>query len=398
MPSSQTIPVNPALLAWAREESGYDRERVARRLQVKEERLAAWENGERQPTFRQIEHLAAFLRRPLSVFFLPRPPQIPPLAANYRRLPGVQSGRESPELRLALRQMLARRDNTLNLMGEMGAAVPEFSLRAHLREHAAEVGARMREATGINALTQLDWADGWRAWAAWRGAIEGLGVLVFQFSKVTLEEVRGLALLRMPLPVIAINSKEKIPEAKAYTIFHELAHLMLAAANEEQPALRESRSAAEWEKLERFAEIAASHALVPQTMLSTVIGNLRLRDATWDIQDVRKIAKGFRITPLAMATRLRESQYMSWARYNQWRADWDAYVATLPTRRGGFASPVEKAVSRAGRPFTQLVVEALSANRLTPVDAARYLDLRFEHFENLKSHLSRGPSEGSADE
>ena len=133
-------------------------------------------------------------------------------------------------------------------------------------------------------------------------------------------------------------------------------------------------------------------------MLSTVISNLSLRDATWDIQEVRKIAKAFRITPLAMATRLRESQYMSWTRYNQWRADWDAYVATLPIRRGGFASPVEKAVGRAGRPFTQLVLEALSANRLTSVDAARYLDLRFEHFENLKAHLSRGPSKGSADE
>ena len=358
MASGETIPVNPVLLAWARQESGYDRERVARRLQVKEERLAAWESGERQPTFRQVEQLAAFLRRPLSVFFLPRPPQLAPLAADYRRLPGIQPGHESPELRLALRQMLGRRENALNLMGELGEAVPEFSLRAHLSERAADVGARMREATGIDPLSQLDWADEWRAWDAWRTAVERLGVLVFQFPKVALEEVRGLALLRMPLPVIAINSKE-IPGAKGYTVFHELAHLMLAAGNEEKPALREDRTPAEWEKVERFAEIAASHALVPEATLSTVIGNLRLRHTTWDIQDVRKVAKAFRITPLAMATRLRESEYMSWTRYNQWRADWDAYVATLPTRRGGFASPVEKAVSRAGRPFTQLVLEAL---------------------------------------
>jgi len=397
MASGETIPINPVLLAWAREESGYNRERVARRLQVKEERLAAWESGERQPTFRQVEQLAAFLRRPLSVFFLPRPPRLAPLAADYRRLPGIQPGHESPELRLALRQMLGRRENALNLMGELGEAVPEFSLRAHLSERAADVGARMREATGIDPLSQLDWADEWRAWDAWRTAVERLGVMVFQFPKVALEEVRGLALLRMPLPVIAINSKE-IPGAKGYTVFHELAHLMLAAGNEEKPALREDRTPAEWEKVERFAEIAASHALVPEATLNTVIGNLRLRHTTWDIQDVRKVAKVFRITPLAMATRLRESEYMSWTRYNEWRADWDAYVATLPTRRGGFASPVEKAVSRAGRPFTQLVLEALSANRLTAVDAARYLDLRFEHFENLKTHLGRGPSEGTSDE
>lgn len=88
MPAGETIPVNPNLLVWAREESGYGLDRVAKRLQVKEERVEAWEKGERQPTFRQVEELAKFLHRPLSIFFLSRPPQLPPLAAEYRRLPG----------------------------------------------------------------------------------------------------------------------------------------------------------------------------------------------------------------------------------------------------------------------------------------------------------------------
>lgn len=391
------MPVNPSLLAWARQESGYGLERVAKRLQVKEERVAAWEKGERQPTFRQVEELAKFLHRPLSVFFLSRPPQLPPLAAEYRRLPGIEPGHESPELRLALRQMLNRRENALNLMGELGEPIPEFRLRARLSESPVEVGRQMREATGIDSMTQLDWPNEWRAWNAWRTAVEQLGVLVFQFPKVALEETRGLALLRMPLPVIAINGKE-MPEAKAYTVFHELVHLMLAAANEEVPANREKRSSIEWEKVERFAEIAASHALVPETALRTIIRNQGLSNSAWDIEDVRKVARAFRITPLAMATRLRESGFMSWDRYHQWRADWDSYVGTLRPRRGGFASPAEKAVSRAGRPFAQLVLEALSANRLTTVDAARYLDLRFEHFETLRNHLRGGPGEAATDE
>jgi len=45
---------------------------------------------------------------------------------------------------------------------------------------------------------------------------------------------------------------------------------------------------------------------------------------------------------------------------------------------------MEKAVNRAGRPFAQLVLEALAANRITPVDASRYLDLKFEHFDKLR--------------
>ena len=106
----------------------------------------------------------------------------------------------------------------------------------------------------------------------------------------------------------------------------------------------------------------------------------------------------FYITPLAMATRLRESGYLSWARYQAWRAEWDAYVATLPSRKGGFATPVSKALSYNGRPFTQLVLEALATNRVTPLTASRYLGLKFEHFGKLREALGEGSQEPAFDE
>lgn len=397
MAGNQVIAVNPLLLAWAREESGHALARIAKRLKVKEEHVAAWEKGERQPTLRQVENLARFLHRPLNVFFMSRPPQLPPLATEYRRLPDVEPGHESPELRLALRQMLTRRENALNLMGELGEPIPEFSLRAHLRESPIEVGRRLRVAMGVEVATQLGWANEWEAWRAWRAAVDQMGVLVFQFPKVSLVEVRGLALLRTPMPVAAINGKE-LPEAKSFTLCHEVVHLMLAASHEEAPAAREQRKANEWMDVERFAEMAASHALLPEDALRGVVDQLGLHGAEWGIENVRRVAKRFRLTPLATATRLRESGFMAWAQYNQWRDQWQAYVATLPPRRGGFATPMEKAVNRAGRPFAQLVLEALFANRITSVDASRYLDLKFEHFDKLRAHLTTGPGDMTSDE
>ena len=118
----------------------------------------------------------------------------------------------------------------------------------------------------------------------------------------------------------------------------------------------------------------------------------------WSLEDVRRLARRTRISALAMATRLRESGFMGWPRYRQWREEWDAYVAGLPPRRGGFASPVDKAVGRAGRPFVTLVLDALSANRITSTDASRYLDLKFEHFEKLTSHLRESRGEVPFDE
>jgi transcriptional regulator with XRE-family HTH domain len=121
MSPSPAIPVSPEILRWAREASGYPTGRVASRLGVKEERVQSWEQGERQPTERQLEDLAKILRRPLGVFFLPRPPRPQPLGAEYRRLTGVTPGQESPEPRIALRQMLSRRESALNLMEELGS-------------------------------------------------------------------------------------------------------------------------------------------------------------------------------------------------------------------------------------------------------------------------------------
>ena len=234
-------------------------------------------------------------------------------------------------------------------------------------------------------------------WAAWRAAVENLGVLVFQFGKVALTELRGVALLRTPLPVVGINSKE-IPEARCFTVLHEVVHLMLAAGHEELPAIQETRSGEDWNNVERFAEIAASHALVPEQALKAEIAAMGLESSAWDIDSTRRLARRFRITSLAMATRLRESGFMNWARYRAWREEWDAYVATLPKRGGGFATPVAKAIGRNGLPFAQLVLEALSANRITSVTAARYLDLKFEHFDKLRAIVRDGVSDLKGDD
>lgn len=387
--------VTPAVLQWARKESGYDPEPAARRAGVPIEKLLAWEQGEAKPTLRQAQALAKFYHRPLGVFFLPQPPSLPPLAAEYRRLPGIEPGAESPELRLAIRVMSQRREVALQLSGELGHAVAEFNTAVHPSELSVAAGARLRRVLGITAEEQLDWRDEWEAWRRWREAVERTGVLVFQFPKVSLTQVRGLALPLFPLPAIGVNSKESSAAARSYTLMHELVHVALVCGHEEEVALRELRSEASWQEVERFAEEVASAVLIPEEMLTGFLGKMSIARDTWDVPLVRRLAYAFRVTPLAMATRLRSNGALTWNGYRRWKRDWDAYVAMLKPRGGGFASPVEKTLGRGGRPFAQLVLEALDANRITSVDASRYLDLRFDYVQNLRQELSKGPGGGS---
>lgn len=394
MPASRPALVTPAVLEWARREAGYeDPAPVAQRAGVRPERLLAWERGAQKPTLRQVQTLAKIYHRALAVFFLPEAPSLPPLATQYRRLPGVQPGRESPALRLAIRVMSQRREVALQLSGELGNSLPEFQQTARLRETPADVGTRLRSALGVRDQEQCAWRNEWQAWRSWRAAVEKLGVLVFQFPQVGLQEVRGLTLPLFPGPVIGINSRELSAGARCFTLMHELVHLALARAHEENVALRESREDSAWQKVERFAEEAASAVLIPQTMLEASLRQMPARPDVWDVPHVRELAARFRVTPLAMATRLRAAGQLTWTGYRRWKQEWDLYVAQLPPRRGGFASPVEKTLGRAGRPFAQLVLEALDANRITAVEACRYLDLRWDHVEKLRGELRAGPGE-----
>lgn len=375
---------NPKVIEWARQDAGYDVEGVARRLRVKLEQVQAWERGSKPPTVRQLMNLAAFLQRPLSLFFQESLPDTRPLATEYRRLPGVVPGQESPEFRRAVRDMLARRQTTIDLYEELGYDLPGFTLRASLEEDPKQVGARLRERTGVTEAQQLAWRDKWQAWREWRDAIEGLGVLVFMFPDVPLAEARGIAIIRRPLPVVAVNTKE-FAESRAYTALHEVVHLMLAASGQERPALDETRSTEAFQNLEHFADVAASYALVDEDDFARTVGQAPPDSA----QGVRELAVRFKMSPLAVATRLRESDFWSWPQYNAWRSSWEEYVGGLP-KPTGFATSVSKAIGRGGRTFAQLVFEALDTNRLTMAEAARALNLRTEHFDKLRARLVQG--------
>lgn len=386
--------VNPPMLTWAREEAGYTLETAAEQAGFTVERLREWERSVAKPTVRQAQALAKCYHWPFGLFFLPQPPSLPPLAGVYRRLPGIQPGVESPELRLAIRIMSHRREAALQLSGELGAPLVEFPMLIHLSEKPADAGRRLRSQLGVSAQDQLDWPDEWKAWRRWREAVETIGALVFQFPKVGLDQVRGVSLLCFPLPVIGINSKESSAGARSFTLMHELVHLALARGHEEQVAQTEQRSEADWREVERFAEEVASTLLIPEEVLARFLAKMSVPRDRWDLPPVRKLASIFRVTPSAMATRLRSLGALTWDGYWRWKRQWDTYLGTLKPRGRGIATPAEKALSRGGRPFAQLVLEALDANRITAVDACRYLDLRFDHVEKLRTELRTGFSTG----
>jgi Zn-dependent peptidase ImmA (M78 family)/DNA-binding XRE family transcriptional regulator len=390
---AKSIPalVNPTLLAWARNQAGFSLEEVALKVKRDVKELQAWEQGERQPTLRQAEKLAKVYHCSFSTFTLQQPPSIPPLATQYRRLPGVKPGEESPELRVALRDMLYHRSVALDLLEELGETQEAFSLRVRLAEDAEVVGARIREVLNVSLQTQFEWANDSHAWRGWRSAIEAKNVLVLLFAGVDPEEVRGVSLFHPTLPVIGLNNHE-VRASRPFTLLHEFVHILLSKEAEEKPALEERRPEQEWAEVERYAESVAGAVLMPEGAISDeplVQGRRPSED--WSIPEIQKLARRYKVTPLAFATRLLALGRISPLAYRRWKNSWTEFLEDHPPKGGGgIATPAEKALNRNGIAFTTLVLEALTLERITPVDASRYLNLNYSHIEDLRLHFAFG--------
>ncbi len=391
MSKSVPAPVNPDLLVWAREEGGYDIGEVAAKLSLPPERLVRWESGSEAPTLRQAEKLAALYHRPLPLLFLSERPASQPPGAEFRYLPGVTPGEESPELRLALRMLRRRRDIALDLLDEMEELPEPFSLSARLDQEPEEVGARLREALGVTVDQQYGWRDPYESWRTWRDRTESLGLMVFQVPGLDLREMRGVALFQNPLPVVGVNSKDH-PLARPFTLMHEVVHLMLRAGGEESAAKEQVRHPRSWPLIERFADSVAAATLMP--------GDAFTHDpdvathppgAAWSINEIEPVAKRFRVSMVAAMTRLATLSRMSWEHCRNLRAVWERKFERQAKRKtGGGPTRAGLILSRVGPSYAALVLDSLTRDLITPLAASDALDLKVHHFDRLKSALLHG--------
>src|SRR5688572_5478710 len=85
----ERIPVEPAVLRWARESAGLHQLPVAaKKLGVSEKTIDSWEAGSLPPTIKQLRTLSKIYKRPLAVLLLPRPPKDFDPLRDFRRVAG----------------------------------------------------------------------------------------------------------------------------------------------------------------------------------------------------------------------------------------------------------------------------------------------------------------------
>lgn len=391
MPRSIPAFVNPALLIWARERVGLSLDGAAERAGFEAERLRRWEQGEERPSIPQLRTLGDVYKRPLAVFFLSAPPTDFDPQREFRRLPGVTPQSETPELRMALRAALFRREVARDLYERMQEPIPEMAAAVHPNENEEVVGDRIRTLLTISWDAQVEWPSAYAALDAWRTAVERVGVLVFQTGDVDKSEMRGTSIPHGPLPVILLNSNDA-PHGRLFTLVHELVHILLTNGGHRTSPM-EGQRLPEDQLLERVSNRFAAATLMPRAEFLAEAA--RHPDAlAGDDAGLRRFANRVKVSPEAILRRLISLHRVPASLYREKRRDWQQRLWYSPrTSQGG--PPIEvRVVSSVGRPFASLVVEAYQRNAVSSADVVDFLGVQLKHLGRIAGQLLPGP--GSA--
>jgi Zn-dependent peptidase ImmA (M78 family) len=387
--------VKPALLRWARDRAKVKLEDAAKAAHVSAERLEAWERdgSDDAPTLGQLRDLAAKYHFPLAVFYLPEPPKDFAPLRDFRRLRDAEEEPISANLAFHIRSAYDRRELALELFQELDSEPQRFPLKATIRDDPEQVGRSIREFLKVDSESQQRAARQGRAFDFWRRRLEENDVLVFLISgphwSVDLKEMRGFTIAMPELPVIVVNGRDDSQGGKAFTLIHELCHVLLgesAISNGagDYPTLKPADRS-----IERFCDTVAAATLMPRELV------LSFREAAgsgvreWSDAELRRISRAIGASRQALLLRFVTLKRASWEHYKEWEEVFEEeYRLRAEDRAQEKKSvPIKRHVmvmSWNGRGFTRLVLRSYYDQRITLNDVSSYLGAKVKHIPALE--------------
>jgi Zn-dependent peptidase ImmA (M78 family)/transcriptional regulator with XRE-family HTH domain len=384
------LPFNPEMFRWAREKCGQTIAAAAEKLGLSPSVVQTWETGLRAPTVRQARLLADFYKRPFLEFFYDTPPEIveSPLVPDFRMHRGAPSPKEGGGLHAIQLWAETQRLNALDLYDELGEAPPDFPpyLTADLRDQPDDIAALARTAVHfpIEVQTSLSSLERDNLPKILRSKLEQIGVLVLRDSSLGRHMARGLCIAEFPLPIIVFG--REAPGAQAFTMIHELGHVLLRQSAISGSVPRSSAKSP-GRDVEHWCNQFAAAFLVPADALNRKWARPNKAAPEIDDSALRKLARMFGVSPHAMLVRLVHLNYVLAQYY--WENKRPQFDEEEADYAGGGRSEYYGSRFRSanGDLYTGLVLEAWTTGRITGHNAGEFMGItNLQHLYDIRDH------------
>ena len=377
MPKSITVEINPEVLKWLRESSGWKVEEVSKRLSTAVETITAFESGTESPTLTQLKILSVMFKRPLASFFLSKPKEEKPLPKDYRFLPN-KTGIFDKKTILAIRKSRSLqnigKELSLNIRYETKAKIE----KAKLSETPDLVAERYRKLFNLDWEKQRKFRDAYKLFNYLRDVLEDTNVLVFQFS-MPIEDARGFALADDSPAIIVINSKDSI-EARLFSLMHEFGHILLGETVIDIP----EASLKIRDNIERWCNAFSSSFLLPTESAKKLFEENRAK--LTDTETLNNLSKKYKVSKAALLVKMLNLNYIS---RQEFESVVDRYVPRetkkkIEREKKGISIASDKrCLSEMGNKFISLVANNFDKNFITYTDALNYLSIKSKNFEKV---------------
>ena len=369
--------MNPAIIKWARERSGYSLEAAAAIVKKDVATLSDWESGGSAPTYVQLEKLADKYKRPVAIFFFPEPPEEPDVAGNLamRSTDAIQL---PPSIRILMRQAYSRQISLMELSGGVNPAADLIfrSLRATLDVPAIAFARKTRAYMDVSVETQMGWHNTKEAFKRWRDIIEEHGIFVFKdaFQDDTFD---GFCLAHEEFPVIYLNNSRPAVR-QIFSLFHELAHLLLG-----KEGITRGNRMHGGEAVEIFCNQFASEFLVPDLDLDT-----RLTFSTYDDDAIETLANRYKVSRPVILLKLVNRGILTQEDAVERTTAWSAAYESQKGKEGGGSYYNTRAVYLGYR-FMELAFSKYHQGQCSIEQLAEHLDVKVEDLPELENNLLR---------
>lgn len=350
--------------------------------------LQSWVNGEKEPTFSQIEQVSKNTGIPLGYFFLKEPPKEDLSIIEYRTVDSIELDHPSRNLIDTLYDMKQiqnwMRDTILS-----DEDAPLIFVGSLKNESSAEAFAnKVRDILELDKEWYTRVKSVEESFKYLREKISSAGVIVMMNGVVrnnthrvlSIDEFRAFTLVDAYAPLIFINSRDSA-NGKVFSLLHEFAHICIG-----EPSLfnAQENSSNLVSNKETLCNAVAAELLVPQEVFCE-LWESRISDE-WE-RIVEYLAKTFKCSTTVIARRACDNDFIDLEQYRR-VAEKAKYFSKKKNGSGG--NFYNTAGSRIDHHFLEALADSVKVGKTAPTEAFQLTNTNYATFTNLVDRVLEG--------
>lgn len=392
--STEILNVNTKWLKWARTSVKYEKDDVANKLNVNPDKITEWEETGKL-TQNELMALSDIYEVSPYTFFDGNDPVYDKEIPDFRTINSKKINLP-PEIMFELRRAKENRQTLLDFEEDFDDfEFPLFSSNTINSDNPIIVAEQIRN------LLKMGRFNSHKKLEYWINSLESLGILVFEFYNIEPEQLRGYALYYDKLPIIGINHRES-SNAKKFTLFHELAHLIM-----KKDGISNINEYYFTNNEETYCNKVAAETLLPTKLFKKHIEDTSSFDK-FETKDIKRLSKIFHVSNQVIVRKALDLGLIKRSEYNNRIKEFNEYINPPKKNKSknvtnkpqskvekpkdidkGLHNKAKMALTKNGKYFTKLLIKAYDEELITDIDVALELKVSLEVMSKIISIIEK---------